>query len=558
MFFNSTSFRLLPFMLLLACGNPGEAPRPDSLGVDKASMDARVRPEIYVPVKLTADLSALGEGDRDMLPLLIQAAQIMDSLFWQEAWGRPDSIPVKHPSPELRSFFHMNYGPWDRMAGDRSFVNGVGDKPKGARFYPVDMTDDEFEAWPDSAKKSHYTMVRRDQRGKLTAIPYNRYFAAPVARAAALLEQAAGLAKDPGLKAFLNARAKALRTDEYTASDLSWMDMRTNDIDLIIGPIETYEDQRYGYKASHEAYVLVKDKEWSQRLGRFAKLLPALQRGLPVPDAYKKEKPGSDGQLGAYDVLYYAGACNAGGKTIAVNLPNDEGIQLRKGTRRLQLKNAMQAKFDKILVPIADVLVAEDQLRHITFDAFFQNVMFHEVAHGLGIKNTINGKGTVREALLDEAGALEEGKADILGLYMVEQLREKGEIAEGDLMDNYVTFMAGIFRSVRFGASSAHGRANMLRFNYFLEAGAFRRDEATGRYSVDAEKMHGAISDLSALILKLQGDGDLQGVQQLMAEKGNVGKDLQADLDRLKKASIPVDVVFEQGLEALGLTDGQQ
>jgi hypothetical protein len=526
----------------------------DSLGVDKATMDARVRPSIYVPVKLTADLSALSDGDRRMLPLLIGAAQIMDSLFWREAWGAPDSIPEKHPDAELRRFFHMNYGPWDRLAGDLPFMDGVGEKPKGARFYPPDMTDAEFEAWEDSAKKSLYTMVRRDSAGKLIALPYHSFFAAPVARAATLLEQAAELARDPGLKAYLMARANALRTDEYRASDIAWMDMRSNDLDLIIGPIETYEDQRYGYKASHESYVLVKDKEWTARLERFAKLLPGLQRGLPVPDAYKQEKPGSDGQLGAYDVIFYAGACNAGGKTIAVNLPNDGSIQLQKGTRRLQLKNAMKAKFDKIVVPIADMLVAEDQREYITFDAFFQNVMFHEVAHGLGIKNTINGKGTVREALLDEASALEEGKADILGLYMVEQLREQGEISDGVIMDNYVTFMASVFRSVRFGASSAHGRANMVRFNFFMQAGAFQRDAATGTYRLDAEKMQQAIGDLSAVILKLQGDGDLKGVQELMAEQGTMGKELQQDLDRLKKAKIPVDVVFEQGLDVLGLS----
>lgn len=523
------------------------------MGVDKAKLDARVRPSIYVPVELTADLSTLSEEDRQMLPLLIEAAQLMDTLFWYEAWGAPDSIPVKEPLADLRTFFHMNYGPWDRLDGNKPFVDGVGEKPKGARFYPEDMTDAEFEAWDDPAKSSLYTMVRRDSTGKLIAIPYHIHFAAATERAAQLLGQAAELAKDAGLKKYLAARAQALRTDAYHASDIAWMDMRTNAIDLIIGPIETYEDQRYGYKASHESYVLVKDKEWTARLERFAKLLPGLQRGLPVPEAYKKEKPGSDGQLGAYDVIYYAGACNAGGKTIAVNLPNDESIQLQKGTRRLQLKNAMKAKFDKIVVPIADMLVAEDQHKHITFDAFFQNVMFHEVAHGLGIKNTINGKGTVRDALLDEASALEEGKADILGLYMVEQLREKGEIGEGAIMDNYVTFMASVFRSVRFGASSAHGRANMLRFNFFMEAGAFQRDAATGTYRVDAGKMQQAISDLSAVILKLQGDGDLAGVQELMKEKGSMSAELTQDLDRLKKGKIPVDVVFEQGLKVLGL-----
>lgn len=546
------SLGLLPWLLLSACGSPDQPP-PDSLEVDKAVMDQRVRPQVYVPVKLTTDLSLLSDSDRRMIPLLIRAAQVMDTLFWLESWGAPDSIPLKHPAPELREFFRMNYGPWDRLAGDQPFVNGIGEKPKGARFYPPDMTPEEFDAWADSTKKSHYTIVRRNGQGMLEAVPYHRYFGARVERAAALLDQAGAMAADAGLANYLAARAAALRTDNYRASDLAWMDMRTNVLDLIIGPIETYEDRLFGYKASHEAYVVVKDKQWTQRLERFAKLLPALQRGLPVPPAYKKEMPGSDGQLGAYDVLYYAGACNAGGKTIAVNLPNDEAVQLKKGTRRLQLKNVMRAKFDKILVPISDALVADGQRSHITFDAFFQNVMFHEVAHGLGIKNTINGLGTVRDALLDQAAAIEEGKADILGLYMVDQLRRQGEIKEGDLMDNYVTFMAGIFRSVRFGASSAHGKANMVRFNFFQQAGAFQRDAVSGTYRVDADRMGKAVRDLSARILKLQGDGDLEGVQALMRDMGAIRPELQGDLDRLKKADIPVDVVFEQGLDVLGL-----
>jgi hypothetical protein len=534
------------------CG-PSGGGQADRLDVDSARTDPRVRNSIYVPVKLTTNLSQLSEQDRRMIPLLIGAANIMDSLFWEESWGAPDSIPMKDPDMDTKRFFHVNYGPWDRLAGDRPFIDGVGQRPKGARFYPADMTAQEFDAWDDSAKKSQYTMVRRDAQGKLAAIPYHIYFKGPITRAADLLDSAAALATDAGQKNYLLARANALRTDEYDASDIAWLDMRSNIVDVIIGPIETYEDQLYGYKACHEAYVLVKDTAWSARLEHFTTLLPALQRGLPVPAAYKQETPGSDPQLGAYDVIYYAGDANAGGKTIAVNLPNDEGIQLRKGTRRVQLKNAMRAKFDKIVVPIADLLMAKDQRRNITFDAFFQNVMFHEVAHGLGIKNTINGKGTVRDALLDEAGALEEGKADILGLYMVEQLRDKGEITDGELMDNYVTFMASVFRSVRFGASDAHGRANMLRFNFFMEEGAMVRDAATGTYRVDREKMHKAITDLSALILKLQGDGDLEALRTLMAKDGSIRPELQKDLDRLKAANIPVDVTFEQGLDVLGL-----
>jgi hypothetical protein len=249
--------------------------------------------------------------------------------------------------------------------------------------------------------------------------------------------------------------------------------------------------------------------------------------------------------------VYYAGDCNAGSKTIAINLPNDEQVQLAKGTRRLQLKNAMRAKFDAILVPIAGELIAPDQRGHITFDAFFADTMFHEVAHGLGIKNTVNGRGTVRDALKELGSGIEEGKADVLGLYMITRLHEQGEL-DGALEDYYTTFLAGIFRSVRFGAASAHGEANMVRFNFFADRGAFTRD-ANGHYRVDMPKMRQAVDELSAVLLKLQGDGDYAGVEKLVKELGVVRPQLQADLDRLSQRSIPVDVTFKQGVAVLGL-----
>jgi hypothetical protein len=291
--------------------------------------------------------------------------------------------------------------------------------------------------------------------------------------------------------------------------------------------------------------------EWSKRLARYAKFLPELQKGLPVPSEYKREKPGLDTELNAYDVIYYAGDCNAGSKTIAINLPNDEEVQLQKGTRRLQLKNAMRAKFDHILLPIAEALIDPSQQEHVTFDAFFSNVMFHEVAHGLGIKNTIKGGTTVRKALLEQASGLEEGKADILGIHMIRQLHNKGEIS-GDLMDYYVTFMSGIFRSVRFGASSAHGKANMIAFNFFEEMGAFTRND-DGRYLVDQAKFEQAVEALVIRILTLQGDGDYEGAVALVNEKGNIPARLQKDLDRLGSKDIPVDIVFEQGPDVLNL-----
>jgi hypothetical protein len=505
----------------------------------------------YVNVKLTSDLSGLSENERKMLPILIEAADKMNDLFWYEAYGDKDKLLSSINDEDIKKFATINYGPWDRLAGNKSFVDGIGDKPKGANFYPVDMTKEEFEAAEIKDKSSIYNFIRRDEDGKLYSIPYNKQFENELAKVSILLIEASNLAEDEGLKKYLKLRAKALLDDNYQPSDLAWMDMKTNTLDIVIGPIETYEDHLFGNKAAHEGYVLIKDQEWSKKLAKFSSFLPELQKGIPVDEAYKTETPGTDSDLNAYDVVYYAGDCNSGSKTIAINLPNDEEVQLQKGTRRLQLKNAMRAKFDKILVPISEVLIDESQRKHITFDAFFANTMFHEVAHGLGIKNTINGKGLVRKSLKEHASALEEGKADVLGLYMVQQLHKKGEI-DGDMKDYMTTFMASIFRSVRFGASSAHGKANMIRFNFFKEKGAFSRNE-DGTYMVNYDNMIVAMKDLSNLILTLQGNGDYDGVAKLVAEKGIISDELQKDLDRLSSANIPVDVVFEQGVEALGL-----
>ena len=533
-----------------------EAAAPPQEAIGEPAVAVREQPsrfDIYATVRLTADLSGLDENQKEMVRLLIEASKIMDELFWQQTWGDKAALLSGIEDPAARRFADINYGPWDRLAGDQPFIESYGPKPLGARFYPEDMTKEEFEAWDQAGKDGLYTLVRRDAEGKLVLQPYSEAYRPQLEQAAALLKQAAELSGDAEFANYLRLRAEALLTDDYQPSDMAWMDMKNNPIELVIGPIETYEDQLFGYRAAYESYVLIKDLEWSARLARFAQYLPELQTGLPVPDAYKQEVPGADADLNAYDVVYYAGHNNAGSKTIAINLPNDEEVQLAKGTRRLQLKNAMLAKYNQILVPIADVLIAEDQRQHITFDAFFGETMFHEVAHGLGIKNTLDGSGTVRNALKEHASALEEGKADILGLYMIQKLREKGEITEGELMDDYVTFLAGIFRSVRFGASSAHGVANMIRFNFFEQAGAFSRDEASGTYRVNVPEFEQAVRDLSQRILTLQGDGDYAGVDALVAGMGQVGPQLQADLDRLAAAAIPVDIVFEQGAEVLGL-----
>ena len=562
--------RLLPACLLLAlsaCSSHPDAAQPVSkeelapaptisvaapAAVETA---AQVQQHLsdYATVKLTADLSAFDAKQKQMIALLVQAADSMNALYWKQSWGDKEALLAKISDPSVREFAEINYGPWDRLDNDKPFVDGIGPRPAGAQFYPADMTKEQFEQSPLKDKTGLYTLLRRDAQGQLITVPYHEAYKAELENTAGLLRQAAKLAQDAGFKKYLTMRADALLSDDYQPSDFAWMDMKSNPVDIVIDPIETYEDQLFGYKASYESYVLIKDQAWSAKLARFAKYLPELQRGLPVADKYKAEKPGSDADLNAYFAIYYGGDANVGAKTIAINLPNDEQVQLKKGTRRLQLENVMQAKFDKIMLPIGRELIADDQQKNLTFDAFFQNTMFHEVAHGLGIKETLDGKGTVRKALKDQASSFEEGKADILGLYMVTRLAEKGELDKSKLMDNYVTLLAGILRSVRFGASDAHAKANMVRFNFFQQQGAFSRDEKTGRYRVDFDKMTAAMNALSAKLLTIQGDGDYAAAKQLTEQMGTVGPVLAGDLKRLDQAHIPVDIRFEQGLDVLGL-----
>lgn len=515
--------------------------------------DAAQRMANYATVKLTADLSSFDDKQKQMIALLVQAADVTNDIYWKQSWGDKAALMARIPDDVTRRFAEINYGPWDRLDNDEPFVAGVGARPPGAQLYPADMTKDEFDKADLKDKTGLYTLLRRDAQGKLVTVPYHEAYKIDLDRAAGLLRQAADLSADKDFAGYLKKRADALQSDDYRPSDFAWMSMKSNPVDIVIGPIETYEDQLYGYKASYESYVLVKDQAWSAKLARLAKYLPELQRELPVDGKYKAEKPGSDADLNAYFAVYYAGDANVGAKTIAINLPNDEEVQLKKGTRRLQLENVMQAKFDKIMLPIAKALIADDQQSHLTFDAFFENTMFHEVAHGLGIKQTLTDKGLVRTALKDQASSFEEGKADILGLYMVTKLAEKGELDKAKLMDNYVTFLAGILRSVRFGASDAHAKANMVRFNFFQQQGAFTRDAATGRYRVDFDKMTAAMNALSAKLLTIQGDGDYDAAKQLTDTMGNVDATLAGDLKRLDQAKIPVDVTFEQGLDALGL-----
>ncbi|MBR6441953.1 MAG: Zn-dependent hydrolase [Bacteroidales bacterium] len=518
-------------------------------------MDLQQKVDEYAEFTLTTDLSVLSEKEKQLLPLFVQIADIMDDLYWDQYFGNANRASLDTLSdPAMKEFALIQYGAWDRLGEEKPFIPGYGERPAGANFYPTDMTAEEFEALADPEKKSQYTVIRRDETGALKVIPYHVAYAEQLAKVDSLMGLAIELAEDPGMKNYLTERRKALMTDDYYASDLAWMDMKESKIDFVVGPIENYDDALYGCKTSYESFILVKDQKWSNDLAKFVGMLPRLQQELPCDPKYKPEMAGAASDLNVYDVIYYAGDCNAGSKTIAINLPNDERIHKEKGARRLQLKNAMQAKFETILQPIANLLICEDQLDNVNFNAFFSNVCFHEVAHGLGIKETVTDGKNLREALGNQYSAWEEAKADICGLFLTVKLIEMGEITNCTAEDAYVTFIAGILRSVRFGATEAHGIANMMCFNYLQDNGAFTRN-ADGKYVVDVQKAEAAMKSWAALILRVEGEGDIAYAKKYSSENGKIRPDLQKDLNLISTNNIPRDIRYNQGLKALGLAE---
>lgn len=588
-----------------------------SLEAQSVSKDypLKQRISIYKQIKLETDTNLLNEAEKKCLVHLIKAAQKADEVFWVQSYMEKSKALAGIKDPDLKKFMEINYGPWDRLNDDAPFLKGAGVKPAGVNFYPEGFDVSQVEEGTKFRVLSPYTVVknaktreemdalmRKDpsnmppplekfplKNGKEVevadfSIEYQKLCVGimeDLEKAAVAIEN-----EDAEFAAYLKGRAQAVMTNDYLRSDADWLALKSH-LDIVIGPIENYEDKLAGAKTSFEAYVLVRDKEWGARLERLIGYLPELQAGLPVDELYKPtlgdensskgstnengeavieggpnvieipgypplEKPSKPlSSLAVFDVVYYGGDCNAGSKTIAVNLPNDEVLQQYFGTRRSQLKNTMKAKFEEIVVPISDKLIVANQRKNIKFDAFFNNVMFHEVAHGLGVKNVVNQpEKTVREALGATYSAIEECKADVLGLYMVTKLFEKGELP-GKLDDYYVTFVASVFRSVRFGASSAHGKANMITFNTLMRNGCVKK--SSKGYEVDVNAMKLAIEKLAAELLKLQGDGDVVGVQKMLLDRATVSADLKSDLLVLSTANIPVDLIFDQGIETLGL-----
>lgn len=510
----------------------------------------KAKVEEYARVELKSDLvNNLNDKEKELVRIFFQVGEITDNLFWKQTFGDKSQLDTITDS-YAKEFAMIQYGAWDRLDNNKPFLAGYGEKPAVCNYYPHDITAEEFDAFEDANKNSWYTVIRRNEDGSLKSVWYHEAYAEEIGRICTLLEKAVTLAEDPGLKNYLEKRIEAFKTDDYLESDLAWMDMKDSKIDFVTGPIESYDDKFQETKASYESFILLKDEARSKDLTKFVSMLPALQKELPCAPEYKTFVPGTSSDLNVYDAVYYAGDCNAGSKTIAINLPNDERVHALKGTRRLQLRNSMKAKFDKILLPIGQLIVTPEQQKYLNFDAFFWNVTFHEVAHGLGVKQTINTNESVDAVMGTEKTSWEEAKADILGLFMVTKLIEMGEITNITAEDAITTYIAGILRSVRFGAASSHGKANMMCFNYMEKAGAFSRD-AKGQYVIDFEKAKEAMNGWAALILQTQGNGNIEFATKYRAENGGITPALQADLNKINEAGIPRDITFIQGVDVL-------
>jgi hypothetical protein len=546
----------LAMLALAACGGPADDPAVATQASTAQAKEMPIVPDIeqrlakFSPTPLDADLSALSAEDRKVLDLLIQAADSMSEIFLRQVWTGNPALRQELQAANgkgveaAREYFAINFGPWDRVDGLKPFI-GTKPHPEGAGYYPEDMTKQEFDAWVEqhpgdrASFLSGTTVIRRNGSG-LQAVPYSQEYRELLQPAAKLLREAAAVTGNASLKRFLELRAKAFETDDYYESDMAWMDLDSV-IEVTIGPYETYEDGLYGYKEAFEAFVTVNLPKESSALALYKKRLPWLESNLPIPDEHKNPNRGTDSPIRVVDAVVTTGDTLAGVQTLAFNLPNDERVREAKGSKNVLMRNAMRAKYDKILVPIAERVIAQDQVKNVDFDAYFNEILHHELSHGLGPGTIVkNGKKTeVRLELKDLYSTLEEAKADVMGIYNILALMERGEM-KGEMRQTLeTTYIAGLFRSARFGVHEAHGQGVTAQFNYLMEKGALAVDEQ-GRFRVIPEKFPAGIRDLLHDMLMLQAKGDYEGTKAFLDKYGQAQPSLLKAIDRL--GDVPVDI----------------
>ena len=552
-FIKACSLAMPIVFTIVACTPQKEDLKVSESKVPASPLAAKIRQ--FAPTDLTADTSHLSENDRKALDKLIEAAKLLDPLFLRQVWSGNEALLKKleaDTSPEGRErlhYFMINKGPWSRNEKNEPFIDGVPhEKPPQGGFYPDDMTKDEFNAWlsglsePDKQRATgFFTVIRRGPDGKLKIVPYHEEYREFLEPAAKLLREAAELTANASLKNFLTKRADAFLSDDYYASDVAWMDLDAP-IDVTIGPYETYEDELFGYKAAFEAFITLRDEAESGKLIKFSGYLQELENNLPIDPRYRNPKLGAASPIRVVDNVFCSADGNRGVQTAAFNLPNDEKVVKEKGSKRVMLKNVQEAKFKQVLVPISKVVMDPSQQSQISFDAFFTHILAHELMHGLGPHNIkVGGRDTnVRKELKELYSAIEEAKADITGLWALQYLIDKGSVDPAMERDLYTTYLASSFRSVRFGINEAHGKGQALQFNYLLDEGGIKVDEAAGTYSIDTSKIKNAVRKLAGEILTIEAEGSYEKAKALLDKYGLIRPAMQKALDKL--SGVPVDI----------------
>jgi hypothetical protein len=538
----------LPVLLLITAAAVGPAAEPVPDEARLRAMTAR-----FAPVDIGADLQALPESERQALAKMVEAARVVDAIFLRQVWAGNEALLLElldDPSPlgrERLSAFLLDKGPWSRLDHDAPFVPGVPPKPEGADFYPAGATKTEIEAWmrglsekERASAQGFFTTIRRDPGGRLVAVPYSVEYQGELLRAAELLREAAAATTQPTLKRFLDARAAAFLSNDYYESDVAWMELDAS-LEPTIGPYETYEDGWFGYKAAFEAFITVRDEGETAKLARLSAELQGLENALPIEPALRNPRLGALAPIRVVDVVFSAGDGNRGVQTAAYNLPNDERVVSEKGSKRVMLKNTQRAKFDEVLVPISKIALAPADRKNVDFDAFFTHILMHELMHGLGPQQIRNSgrESTVRLELRDLYSTIEEAKADISGLWALQQLVDKGVLDRSLERTMYTTYLASAFRSIRFGLGEAHARGQALQMNRLLDAGAFRV-APDGTFSVDPARVKGAVTALTRELMTIEGAGDYAAAKALLDTQAVVRPETQRVLERL--ADVPVDI----------------
>jgi len=545
---------ILGVMVILNCNSTSEI----AMDLQKADVQhVQAQLEKFAPVTIAYDKTFLSETEQQVVLKLVEASRIIDRIFLRQVYSQNEALKkslTQSKDPNIKPFldyFTIMYGPFDRLDENKPFI-GVHPKPLGANYYPEDLTREEFVQWienhPESRSdfESNFTIIQR-KGNQLLAIPYSQAYQDLLKPAAKLLKQAAELAENSSLKKFLTSRADAFLSNDYFQSDMDWMDL-DSPIEVVIGPYEVYEDALMGYKAAFEAFITVVDPIESEKLSIVASYLDNMEKNLPYKDEYKNFERGSSSPIKVVQEIYTAGDTRAGVQTLAFNLPNDERVREAKGSKKVLLKNVQEAKFNKILAPIAATVIHPDQVANVSFDAYFNHILLHEVSHGLGPGTLVlpNGeKTTVNKMLSDTYSTIEEAKADVCGNFNVQFLIDQGVFPRALATSLYETYLAGMFRSVRFGIESAHGRGNMIQFNFLLEKGAFQYDSKLQQFRVNHSKVKNAIAELATVLLTIQAEGSYQAAKNLIAKYGVMNESMQIALNKLNEIPVDIKPVFD-------------